>query len=318
MRILITGGLGFVGGRVAEALLEAGHVVFLGTRQPTLSADCLPGAIVTQMCWQDSIALEKVCAEIDVVIHAAGMNSKDCADDPVMALDFNGLSTARLVSAASRSKVKRFIYFSTAHIYSDPLVGAITEESCPRNLHPYATSHLAGEHVVLQRAKFDDMSRIVLRLSNTFGRPAYKESNCWTLLVNDLCRQVVQTRCMVLRTRGQQYRDFISMKSVCHVVCSLLANRTNYQNWVVYNLGSGISQTVISMARIIQARSKQVLGFEPDLFKPNVDLREEQTEPLFYSTERLRALGIAMSENLIEEIDQLLLYCAAKFCSLNP
>ncbi len=316
MRILITGGLGFVGGRVAEGLLEAGHEVFLGTRKPTFVADYLPGAIVTQMRWQDSIALEKVCTEIDVVIHAAGMNSKDCADDPVAAIDFNGLSTARLALAASRSKVERFLYLSTAHVYSDPLVGEITEESCPRNLHPYATSHLAGEHVVLQRAKFDDMSRIVLRLSNIFGAPAHKEADCWMLLVNDLCRQTVQTGRMVLKTRGLQYRDFVSMKNVCRVISSLAASERKDKSSVVYNLGSGTSQTVLSMARIIQERSKQVLGFEPDLLRPEIDLSEANEELFSYKTERLGALGVEMLENPIEEIDELLRYCAAQFSRL--
>ena len=81
------------------------------------------------------------------------MNSQDCANDPVAALEFNGVATTRLVSAALSSGVKKFIYLSTAHIYSSPLVGKISEETYPKNFHPYATSHLAGEMAVLKAYK---------------------------------------------------------------------------------------------------------------------------------------------------------------------
>jgi UDP-glucose 4-epimerase len=148
-RVLITGGFGFVGGRLATYLAQKGHHVILGSRITSISPAWLPHAEVIQIDWDDEVALEHICSQVDVVIHAAGMNTQDSTADPIAALAFNGLATARLVTAACWKGVQQFIYLSTAHVYANPLVGVITEESCPRNLHPYATSHLAGEQEVL-------------------------------------------------------------------------------------------------------------------------------------------------------------------------
>ena len=136
MRILITGGFGFVGGRLAVHLAQAGHQVLIGSRNESNPPDWLPQAEVAQIKCNDDCFIESSWEGVDVIIHAAGMNAQDCAADPVAALDVNGVATARLVEAASRAGVKKFIYLSTAHIYASLLVGTITEETLPRN--PYA------------------------------------------------------------------------------------------------------------------------------------------------------------------------------------
>src|SRR3546814_17036700 len=105
------------------------------------------------------------------------MNAQNCAANPVEALEFNGVATARLVQAAARVGIRRFIYLSTAHVYCAPLTGTITEDTCPRNLHPYATSHLAGENAVLSAVQAGEISGMVLRLSK-IGRASCGESVC--------------------------------------------------------------------------------------------------------------------------------------------
>src|SRR3546814_14338280 len=115
------------------------------------------------------------CRGCDAVIHAAGMNAQNCAANPVEALEFNGVATARLVQAAARVGIRRFIYLSTAHVYCAPLTGTITEDTCLRNLHPYATTHLAGENAVLLAVQFGEILGIVLGIANVLGVPAYPE-----------------------------------------------------------------------------------------------------------------------------------------------
>ena len=139
MRILITGGLGLIGGRLGQHLHQAGHQVILGSRNTCNPPDWLPQAEVAETDWKVDSSLEQICNGVDVLIHAAGMNAQDCVADPVAALEFNGLATARLLASAICAGVKRFIYLSTAHVYASPLVGTINEDTCPRNLHPYAT-----------------------------------------------------------------------------------------------------------------------------------------------------------------------------------
>jgi UDP-glucose 4-epimerase len=313
MRILISGGLGFIGGRVAVSLAQAGHQIVLGSRNKGGSPVWLSQAELEQIRWDDETQLERICNGVDVVIHAAGMNALDCSTDPVAALDFNGLATARLVAAACRAKVQRFIYLSTAHVYASPLEGIITEETCPRNLHPYATSHLAGEYAVLGASQHGQTQGIVLRLSNVFGVPMNKDVNCWMLLVNDLCRQAVQTRKLLLHTSGQQQREFIAMTEVCRVIELLSARNCDDHETGIYNIGGGQAQSVLSIAQTIQQCCADVLGFEPEL-QLRQDIVNDAHETLRYKTVRLERLGIQLDGSVNNvEIKRLLSYCNITF-----
>jgi UDP-glucose 4-epimerase len=313
MRILITGGFGFVGGRLAVHLAQAGHQIVLGSRNASSPPVWLPQAEVVQIVWNDHREIERCCGGVDVVVQAAGMNAQECSLDPVAALEFNGLATARLEAAASRAGVKKFLYLSTAHVYASPLVGIITEETCPRNLHPYATSHLAGEHAVLSASQLGKIEGIVLRLSNAFGAPMHKDVNCWMLLVNDLCKQAVQTGKLVLQTSGQQQRDFIGLTEVCLVTEHFSVGHSESKPTGVFNVGAGMSQSVLEIAQLIQKRCEQVLGFEPLLQFMQEEVNE-QHPLLTYQSNNLAAFGIN-SNGIVNtaEIDSLLRFCQTAF-----
>lgn len=295
---------------------QAGHQIVLGSRNPVSSRVCLTQAEVVKTDWNDARALEQICSGVDVVMHAAGMNAQDCAADPVAALDFNGVATARLVAAASRAGVKRLVYLSTAHVYVSPLGGTITEETCPRNLNPYATSHLAGENAVFSASQHGEIQGIVLRLSNAFGAPVHKDVNCWTLLVNDLCKQAVQTRKLVLQSSGLQQRDFISMTEVSRVAEYLAVGHGASMQASIFNVGAGVSQSVLEMAQLIQQRCVQILGFEPVLqrVQPEVD---EQHARLIYQVSRLAEINFNVCPDNIKEIDQLLNFCELSFTKMG-
>jgi UDP-glucose 4-epimerase len=312
MRILITGGFGFVGGRLAVHLAQAGHDIVLGTRKEVTAPTWLPQAEVFQMVWDDNAALEASCANVDVVIHSAGMNAKECAANPVAALEFNGVATARLVAAASRAAVRRFIYFSTAHVYANPLAGFITERTCPRNLHPYATSHLAGEQALMSASQSEEIKGIVLRLSNAFGAPVDKDVNCWMLLVNDLCRQAVQNRKLILQTSGLQYRNFISLNEVCRLADHVVGRSNGSLYPGVFNVGSSDTLTVLQMAQLIQQRCLHVLGFEPKLQRSE-NRPDEQSRIFSYRINRLTKAGYISRRRDAAEIDELLLFCQSAF-----
>lgn len=317
MRFLITGGFGFVGGRLAGHLAQAGHQIVLGSRQAVPPPAWLPQAAVVQMNWDDATALERICNGVDVVIQAAGMNARDCSLDPVAALAFNGLATARLVAAASRAGVKRFVYLSTAHVYANPLVGTVSEDTCPRNLHPYATSHLAAEHAVLSAGERGEIQSIVLRLSNAFGAPMHKDVNCWMLLVNDLCRQAIQTQKLILYTSGQQQRDFIAMSEVCRVAERLAFGSGDECETGIFNIGAGMAQSVVSMAQNIQQCCVKVLGFEPELQREH-DQAMHSIAPLTYRADRLSEIGIELGAiHDQEEIENLLRFCNTAFGSIQ-
>lgn len=309
MRILIMGGVGFVGGRLADHLSKVGHQIVLGSRRSIGPPAWLSQAEVAQISWEDTAVLELSCKNVDVVIQAAGINAQDCAADPVTALAFNGLATARLVAAANRVGVQKFVYLSTAHVYASPLLGDINEATCPRNFHPYATSHLAGEFAVLSACERGHTQGVVLRLSNAFGAPMHEHVNCWMLLVNDLCKQAIQTRKLVLTSNGQQQRDFIGITEICRVVERLVLVNGDVTQTGIFNIGTGVAQSVLDMAKIIQQRCKHVLGFVPEL-QFEQDEKNISLPPLIYRSDRLQAIGLKLDDvNNLDEIDKLLRYC---------
>ena len=314
MRILITGGFGFVGGRLAVHLAQAGRQIVLGSRNSITPPAWLPQAEVVQIEWDDGRALEHSCNGADAVIQAAGMNAQECASDPIAALAFNGVATARLVAAASRAGVQRFIYLSTAHVYASPLVGTITEDTCPRNLHPYSSSHHAGESAVLSASQRGRIEGIVLRLSNAFGAPVHEDVNCWTLLVNDLCRQAVTKRSFTLRSAGVQRRDFVTLQDVSRAVSHVLDLSKEHMGDGIFNIGGAWTPRVIDMAELIRERCSAVLGFVPDFIRTEPDEGEAALD-LDFQINRLLASGFGLSGNAATEIDATLLFCHEAFGS---
>lgn len=308
MRILITGGFGFVGGRLAQTLLNAGHAVTLASRTARVCPVELTAADTVQWDWRDDCELRELCAGFDVLVHAAGMNAQESAANPAAALEVNGLATARLVAAAGAAGVKRFIYLSTAHVYGGPLVGTVTESTCPKNLHPYATSHLAGEHAVLHAGSKGVMHGVVLRLSNAFGAPVNKNANCWMLLANDLCLQAVKKRQLVLHTQGTQQRDFIAMDSVCKAIQFYVDLGLDQTGQEVLNLGAGRSLSVLAIAQLVQQRCLAVFGFTPPLVLPQGG-PQETNETLKYCVDKLRDRGCQLTNNYEKEMDKLLVFC---------
>ncbi len=313
MRVLITGGFGYVGGRLAQFLAsQAGYEIVLGSRQQTEPPPWLPQAKVVQTRYGSPTGLEYICTGVDTVVHLARMNAQDCAADPIAALEFNAVATARLLQVAIRQGAKRFIYLSTAHVYGSPLTGVITENTCPVSLHPYATSHRAGEDVVRAAHQRGEIVGIVIRLSNSYGAPAHKDANCWMLLVNDLCRQAVTTQGMVLRSSGLQRRNFIPLPDACRAIGHLLRLPARDLAGNIFNVGGEWSPTVWELACLVQERCAVALGFRPTLtnIPPQID---EMSAELDYRFDVLRQSGFQPGSDRTGEIDRLIEFCRVAF-----
>lgn len=318
MRVLITGGLGYVGGRLAQLLAsQQGYELVLGSRKHASQPSWLPSATMVRTEWASPSALERICNGIDAIVHAAGMNAAGCAADPVAAIKFNAVATARLLKAAIRQGVKRFIYLSTAHVYGSPLIGAITEDTCPVALHPYATSHRAGEDAVRAAHQSADIEGIVVRLSNAYGAPANKEANCWMLLVNDLCRQTATTRRLVLRTAGLQRRDFITLTDVGRAIAHLATLPREAVGNGLFNVGGSWAPTVREMAELVASRSEVLLGFRPPISQPKPALGEI-SQPLIFRIDKLLGTGFGLTSRHEAELDAALAVWRTANGGLNP
>jgi UDP-glucose 4-epimerase len=310
MHILITGASGLLGSRLAEHLQSKGNKVRLGSRLGTVPYT-LPNCEVVVTDWQDDKSLLDACNGIDIVIHAAGMNASDSASNPLDAFIFNGVGSARLGLAAAKSQVHKVIYLSTAHVYSDPLVGKITEEVCAKNIHPYASSHLAGEFALRQATRNTAMQVLVLRLSNAFGHPLHADSNCWKLLVNDLCLQIIKNKKIKLLTKGTQWRDFIPIVNVCEILEKLLKKDINFNDIGILNVG-GYAMPVFEMAKLVKSRADDFFGQSFLIERPENKI-STQSHKLDYCCDRLINFLGPIKLEFDSEINSLLNFAKINF-----
>lgn len=313
MRVLITGGFGYLGGRLAQHLArEVGDDVVLASRTRTVAPEWLPSAELVVARWESEAELSRICEGADAVLHLAGTNAADSGRDPANALEVNGGATSRLAAAAAKSGVAKFVYFSTAHVYARPLRGRITEDTPPSPAHPYATSHLAGEDAAREIGGKSKMDAIVIRLSNAYGAPAHKGADCWTLLVNDLARQAVTSRQMQLWGTGLERRDFIPIADMSRAVEHLLRLPAPLAGASLFNLGGGWSPTVWEMANLVRQRCGVVLGFTPQLTRAEARPDEEPVA-LDYRIDKLSRTGFQMGSDRTTEIDEHLECCREWF-----
>jgi UDP-glucose 4-epimerase len=312
-RILITGGFGYLGGRLAKFLVsQEGYGVLLGSRRQTRSPHWLPQATAVETRWDSPQGLQKICSGVDTIVHLSGANAQDCAADPAMALEVNAVATARLMQAAIGQKVKRFIYLSTIHIYGNPLKDVITERTMSAPVHPYAYSHRAAEDVVLASHKSGEIERIVIRLSNAYGAPVEKNANCWMLLVNDLCRQAVTSGKLVLNSTGLQKRDFIPIYDVVSAIKHFIDIPIDKCGDGIFNLGGETPYRVIDLAEFIVLRCESVLGFRPEIDRPD-PIQGESSPELNYQINKLKQTGFCLKGSMENEIDLTLEFCQKNF-----
>ena len=311
---MITGGLGYVGGRIAEYLSRDNELhLFIGTRRDEIIVpDWLKKNDVVQMDLASKKSVEDACAGVRYVIHLAGLNEIDSAKDPEKALAINGHGTLRLLRASEKAGVERFIYFSTAHVYGAPLEGRITEQTVPRPVHPYAISHHVAEDFVLAAHDSGSLTGMVLRLSNAFGAPNSAYANRWTLVVNDLCRQAVRSRKLTLRSSGFQERDFITLEDVGKAVAHFLRLQRSKCGDGLFNLGGEYSMRIIDLAELVASRCMDVLDFSPVIRRPK-PIGEEVLKVLEYNIDKVKATGFVITGDINKEIDSTLCYCEHAF-----
>lgn len=303
-----------MGARVAQYLAASSkYNLILGSRSRTSRAGWIDAPIACKVIdWTSRACLDEICREVDTIIHLAAMNEIDAAHDPAGALAVNGVATVNLLESARKQGVRRFIYMSTAHVYGSPLSGVIDENICPRPVHPYATSHRAAEDVVLASHSSGAISGIVLRLSNSFGAPAHAQVNRWTLLVNDLCKQAVVTGRVELRSSGTQRRDFITLNDVGRAVKHMVELPGTDVGDGLFNLGGDWAPSVYEMTCLVAERCDHVLGFMPEIIRPQPTAAESENH-LAYKVDKLTQTGFVLTGDVVNEIDNTLLFCKKLF-----
>ena len=312
--ILITGGLGYLGGRIANHLLRTQDIpILLGTKDQDYNLPYeLQNCKVIQLDVLKESDIKLACNGVTTIIHLAALNFQESQKDPKKALLVNSKGTYELLGSAVQSGVKKFIYFSTAHVYGSPLLGNIDESTKPFPANPYSLSHLEAEEHVLKFHTENNINGIVLRLSNAIGKPMDKKVNCWMLASNSFCKQAILNREITLSGNQHQQRDFIPISYIENLIDKILDNSSKDYYGKVMNVGSGRSISIIDLAKIISKRCKVLFGFEPKLTKNQQDQQKRNNE-LNYNCKNFKNLNIISEKSLEDEIDELLKFCKKSF-----
>ena len=262
--------------------------------------------------WSSVTSLLHLCEGKDLIVHAAGVNSEACLREPELAQEFNGNATGRLVEAAARGGVGSFIYLSTAHVYASPLIGHLNEDSPTTNPHPYATSHLMGEANVLSRNLNSDMRTCILRISNVYGYPETPETDCWKLLINDVCRQVAEKSVIRLQTDGSHERNFVTMTDLLSFIVGISGEMVGRDIPNIINFGSASSKAVLEIASRVRSLTPSIFGYLPEIERQKPSITQE-TRHLVYSTKFEALVQKFKINDMDEEISQLLQFCKKSF-----
>ena len=311
-RILVPGGTGYIGGRVAEALHQAGFDVRVVSRQPRVWAGSAGESIEVVKCdWRDAAERSRALNGCHAVVMLAAANEIEAARDPVAAADATATHCLGWLASARKAGASHFVYLSTVHVYGENRGALITEATPPRPTHPYAETHLAAEVFVDAASRRGDFRTTIFRLSNAFGAPVDFSVDRWTLLVNDMARQAAITGRLVLRSDGLDARDFVPLTAVCDAILWALTTPSPSR---LYNLGSGHSLTVLEMTARVAERHAQLFGWPPPIDRPATAPRA-LPPPYLLSVDALRRDGGLTSLEWTDEIDAVLRFCKHHFAT---
>lgn len=315
MNILITGGLGYIGGRVANYLKEKdpSSNIFLTTRDihrklPLWTDKFIP--VQMDVLDESSIANCMKNKDIDIIIHLAALNEIDSMKNPDLALEVNTKGTYRLLYLANINNINKFIYLSTFHVYGETSAGVITEETPTRPFHPYAISHRAAEDFVAFFNHYHKMDTLILRLSNGYGYPMHKEINRWTLAFNDFCKQAVTTSRIVLKSSGKQFRDFISLHDVARAIYHFLFAIPDKWGDGLYNLGGDRSLSILKVVQIISDTYQE--KYRKKIKEIKIESNSHNLacpKPFKYSIEKIKKTDFRLKNNITKEIKKTMSLC---------
>ena len=252
MKVLVTGGAGFIGGHLVERLVGRGDTVTVLDDLSTGSLDNLAAVrdhvtVVTGSV-TDPTTVAQVAAGQDLVFHLAAYTASVASrDEPLAVHDINVTGTLNVLTAATDAAA--IVIVSSAAVYGDQETnGPIVETAALQPATPYALSKLMAEQYGMLMA--DDRRAVTcLRLFNVYG-PRQALTNSYAAVIASFLGALTANREPVIYGSGAQTRDFVYVDDV--VTALLLASQSS-ESFGVYNIGTGIAVTVNDLLREIGA-----------------------------------------------------------------
>jgi UDP-glucose 4-epimerase len=246
MQILVTGGAGFIGSHLVEALVRRGHGVrvldnFSSGRRENLSAVEREVHVLRGDC-ADPQAARLAVRGVEVVYHEGAVPSVALSvRDPASSFRSNATATFQMLLAARDAGVRRFIYAGSSSVYGGRRGQPKRETDLPCPLSPYAVGKLTGEHLVRVFSELYGLQGLTLRYFNVFG-PRQDPSSPYSGVISLFVTALLAGRRPVIYGDGLQSRDFSYIDNV--VAANLLALRVPGLRGQVVNIANGRRTTI--------------------------------------------------------------------------
>lgn len=276
MRIVVTGGCGFIGRNLLASALERGHQVraldhLSATGTPDL-AEIGPFTLLEgpPSGWEDRIqvvradvadlaAVERLCAGADAVVHlAASTGIAESLQAPYEHCAANVLGTLAVLETCRRRGIRRCVLASSGAVLGE-VEPPMHEALLPNPISPYGASKLAGEALGLAyRASFG-LGAVALRFSNVYGPHSGHKSS----VVARFITTILDGGALTIYGDGRQTRDFLFVRDLVGGIWAALA--TDRPPGGVYQIGSGVETSVADLFRRLGDLAESRLGRRPEV-----------------------------------------------------
>jgi UDP-glucose 4-epimerase len=298
MKVLITGGAGFIGSHLAAFLERRAEVRVLDNfrggkrdRSEHSSRKIVEASVL------DEAALRAAMSGVEVVYHLAAMISvKESMENPAECVEINTLGTLNVLRAAADARVRKLVFASSAAVYGDEPPRPTVETVTPQPKSPYAVTKVDGEYYCEIFARECPLETASLRFFNVFG-PGQNPSGAYAAAVPEFMQRAVRGEQLIIYGDGEQSRDFIYVKDA---VSALVFAAESSRVRGVFNCGYGRETTINQLIRriLVAANSGSSLVYLPA--RPG-DVRHSCA-----STKKLSGLGWFPVSNLDEGLRETL------------
>jgi UDP-glucose 4-epimerase len=314
MKVLVTGGAGFIGSHVADAYVRAGHEVFVvddlssGKRE-----NVAPDATFVEADIASPEVAELIRGEgFDLVNnHAAQIDVRVSVTDPRRDAATNLDGLLNLLEAARDAGTRRFIHVSSGGVvYGEPELRPTPERYPKLPLSPYGVTKLAGEYYLNYYRRIQEMEYVALRYGNVFGPRQDPHGEAGVIAI--FCNRLLAGEGLTIFGDGEQTRDYVYVHDV--VAANMLVSqmslpgtpddaRPDLDEWA-FNVGTGVGTSVNRLADLLERIADAT---------PSREYRNERPGELRHSTldaSKLGTRGWAPSRSLSEGLKETYLHIA--------
>lgn len=278
---LVTGGSGFIGSHLVDALISTGREVrvvdnFSNGNEKNISHHVNSSNLeVCNIDVSDKHSLRGVCEGVSRVFHLAALaDIVPSINDPEAYYNANVTGTFNILKEAELAKVDKFLYAASSSCYGIPDSYPTKETANIRPEYPYALTKRLGEELVMHWSQIYDLSAISLRLFNVYG-PRARTSGTYGAVFGVFLAQLVNGEPLTIVGDGSQTRDFTF---VSDVVNAFLMASNSPKTGLSLNVGSTNTVTINHLVKLLNTEKKVYIPKrpgEPDCTWADVSLIEE-------------------------------------------